>query len=143
MIAMDIQLPPHIPSACVAQAAEDYRVPAIFLLAIIKQESKGDPGAIGYNKDGSIDVGAAQLNSRSWIPYFQKKYGIPPEALTEICQAVRAQAYALKKESMRPSCGGDFWCAVGWYHSSDPALKQKYIRLVQAAMDGIVKRGKF
>src|SRR3546814_745161 len=94
-----IVLPERIPANCLNNAAQRYKVPSIALLAIMKQESNGRVGVIGKNKNGSRDIGPAQLNTSSWAKYMVEKHNIPISELRDnMCQALMAQAYALRYE---------------------------------------------
>jgi len=145
-----IVLPAHIPALCVSLAARRYQVPSMALVAILKQESGGKTGIVSTNKNGSKDYGPAQLNDRSWGRYMQEKYGISLDSLTNnMCQAVMAQAYALRYEWNRcvdrkgKKGGADIWCAIAWYHSPTPAHQEKYVRSVYRHYQDIMERGGF
>lgn len=147
-VPRQIQLPPHIPAQCVADAAARYDVPAVALLAIMKVESGGRVGnhVVGKNTDGSEDWGPAQVNSRSWGKVMVERFGIPKsELLTNMCQALMVQSYALRSEWdwCRRSGKGDIWCAIGKYHSPTQKFQEIYIRKVWAAYQSILSRGVF
>lgn len=147
-----VTLPDRIPAGCVYEAANDYRLNPLIFLAILKVESNGRPGAIGRNTNGSIDIGPGQFNSRSWAPLFVNRFNIPAERLlNDMCQAVRAMAYALRTEIN--NVRGDVWLGVGNYHVGFPgtaareravaAERQKYIGLVHGAHVKMITTGKF
>jgi len=145
-----IVLPTHIPALCVSLAARRYQVPSMALVAILKQESGGKTGIVSTNKNGSKDYGPAQLNDRSWGRYMQEKYGISLDSLTNnMCQAIMAQAYALRYEWNRcidrkgDKGGADIWCAIAWYHSPTPMYQEKYVRSVYKHYQDIMERGSF
>jgi hypothetical protein len=143
--ASAIALPARLPAACIVQSANDYALPAILMTSIIYVESRGR-SVIGHNKNGSLDIGVAQHNTRSWVPYFRDRYGIKPQTLLDSpCQSIRAQAYALRSELNNPECRGvDLWCAVGRYHSPrNHVLRQIYTEKVQKAMIKMLRTGKF
>ena len=140
-----IVLPNHLPAWCIVQAAQDYALPAEVLVAIVKTES-GGRSVVTRNANGSLDYGVAQINSASWIPYFEREFGISRESLVRSpCQAMRAQAYVLRKEMNSRECGGvDLWCAVGRYHApNNLALRQIYVPKVQAALRKLLATGRF
>ncbi|WP_155301251.1 lytic transglycosylase domain-containing protein [Cupriavidus necator] len=141
-----IMLPAHIPAKCVADAAARYDVPAVALLAIMKVESGGRIGVVGQNTDGSEDWGPAQVNSRSWGRIMVERFGIPKsELLTNMCQALMVQGYALRSEWdwCRRTGRGDIWCAIGKYHSPTAKYQEIYIRKVWGAYQSILSRGVF
>lgn len=140
-----VVLPPHLPAECFLTAAADYVLPAKVLVAMIKVES-GGRNVIGQNSNGTQDLGAAQLNTASWVPYMQRRYGIPPAALVHnVCQSIRVMAYALRFEMNHRSCGGvDVWCGVGRYHSPNNLANQSvYIPKVQRALLRIEQTRRF
>lgn len=145
MPAAHISLPPHIPAACVAQAASDYKIPEMLLLSIIKVESGGKTDAVNVNNNGSLDIGITQLNSRSWVPYMAQKYGIEPKSLLgNACQAIRVSAYVVKRESMTDQCRGDWWCAAGRYHApNNQQFQYTYKSKLWTAWNEILKKGAF
>jgi soluble lytic murein transglycosylase-like protein len=51
-----------------------YQVPMIYVLKLIEKESNWNSKTIGYNENGTYDVGLVQVNSQ-YIEYFQQKYG--------------------------------------------------------------------
>lgn len=141
----EISLPAHIPAACVAQSAADYKIPEMLLLSIMKVESDGKTQAVNANSNGTLDIGITQLNTASWVPYMNQKYGIRPHTiLNDPCQAIRAAAYVVKKESFSRQCSGDWWCAAGRYHSpNNPQLQYIYKTKLHNAWNSILKRGSF
>lgn len=141
-----IVLPAHLPADCFIAAGRDYDVPPEVLVAIVRFESRGRNGAVGRNTDGTRDLGVAQHNTASWVPYFQKHYGIQPEDLRlSPCQSVRAAAYSLRWEQNRKECrGASIWCGVGRYHSpGNLALRRTYVAGVQSALSQMLETGRF
>lgn len=139
-------VPERIPVACVKAAGDDYRVPHLLLLAILKQESNARPGAIGRNRNGTYDIGPAQMNTASWVPYFAKRYGISPQALAyDMCQAIRAMAYAIRTEANTRVCNGEvLWCGVGRYHApNDARARSAYIIGVSDKLKRMMQTGRF
>lgn len=140
-----MSVPGRIPVACIKTAGVDYQVPQLLLLAILKQESDARP-AISRNRNGSYDIGPAQLNTGSWVPYFSKKYGIKPEALAyDMCQAIRAMAYAIRTEANTKTCKGEvLWCGVGRYHApNNPQASQRYVVGVSEKLNRMITTGRF
>lgn len=144
-----VVLPAHLPSACFIRAARDYMVPELVLAAMVKVES-GGRSVVGNNRDGSQDLGVAQHNTRSWVPYFERKYGISrSELLNNPCQSIRAQAYTLRHEWNHRRCAlmpvqEGVWCAVGRYHApNNQRLAQVYVQKVQKAYLDMLTAGRF
>lgn len=141
-----VELPKRIPPHCVLTAARDYTIPEGIILAVLKQESGGQVGLVRANANGSFDVGPAQINSSSWLPYFQSRYGVRVETLTnDMCTALRAQAYVLRREANSPACRGKpIWCAVGRYHApGNSALQSSYVLNVARKLGHMLQTGKF
>lgn len=144
--AVYVTLPERIPAHCVNNAANRYKVPEMALLAILKQESGGRTGIVGNNKNGSKDYGPAQFNDRSWGKYMREKYGITLSQLNnDMCQAITAQAYALRSEWNRCIKKGDqsIWCAIALYHSPTKRFQDRYVKGVWSHYQNMVKTGKF
>ena len=79
---------------CIAQASSRYTVPELLLHAIITVEG-GRTGKVVKNKNGSLDMGLAQINT-SWLEYFSK-FGITADHLIyNSCTNVQASAYILR-----------------------------------------------
>lgn len=138
-------LPDRLPAGCIQSAADDFGLPATLLLAMIKVESNGH-SAVSRNANGTWDVGVAQHNTSSWVPYFERKYGITAQQLaSDACQSVRAQAYVLRREVNSRECAGvDLWCAVGRYHApGNPQARQTYLYKVRAALHQMLATGRF
>ena len=143
---VSIKLPDHIPAECVANAANRYDVPSTAILAVLKQESGGRVGITSKNTNGSVDLGPAQLNDRSWGKTMQTKFGISRHALVNnMCQALMAQAYALRSEwdGCRRDGKPSIWCAIGRYHSRTPKYQSIYIRNVWQKYQSMTTRGAF
>lgn len=142
-----IKLPDRIPAQCVKAAAERYQVPEMAMLAILRQESGGRTGVVGKNTDGSLDYGPAQFNSNSWARYMRERYGISTAQLTnDMCQALMAQAYALRWEwnrCIKQRRQTSIWCAVAFYHSRTKEKQRIYIQNVWRQHQRIIGTGKF
>lgn len=144
-----VVLPNRLPAQCILNSAADYRVPSLVLVAMIKTESGGKSVA-SRNRNGSYDVGVAQHNTGSWVPYLEKKYGITAQdLLSSPCQSIRAQAYALRYEMNNKKCKDlpwdrAVWCGVGRYHApGNVALANVYLNKVYAAYMGLIRSGRF
>jgi len=145
-IVHPIYLPTRIPASCVLSAAQRYDIAPMAILAVLKQESGGRTGVVSKNKNGSKDYGPAQFNDQSWGKYMREKYGISLASLTHnMCQAIMAQAYALRYEwnrcikKSRPT----IWCAIANYHSPTKKYQDIYVRNVWKQHQQILAKGKF
>jgi soluble lytic murein transglycosylase-like protein len=140
-----VLLPARLPAACIQGAADDFGLPATILLAMVKVESNGH-SAVTRNANGTWDVGVAQHNTASWVPYFERRYGITAQTLADDpCQSIRAQAYVLRHEiNSRECAGSDLWCAVARYHSPrNVQARQRYLAKVQDALRRMLASGQF
>jgi len=141
-----VDLPPHIPSGCVAEAAQRYVLPQVVLLSIMKVESGGKVGVVGKNTNGTKDYGPAQLNSNSWAKVMTQKFGISVDEMTNnMCQALMSQAYAIRSEwnGCIQSGNPDVWCAVARYHSPTKKYQAIYVNKVWIASQNMVRDGRF
>ncbi|PLC40339.1 lytic transglycosylase [Ralstonia pickettii] len=114
---------------CFEQAGTYQGVNPTVLRAIVWFESKGDPGAIHRNADGSVDIGQAQINSIHFGTL--ARYGVPRHALTDACVNVFVAAWLLKQKMVRH---GNTWRAIGAYHSETPVHRDAYARSIQRVL---------
>ena len=114
---------------CFARAGAYQGVNPMILRAIAWYESKGNPGAVHRNADGSIDVGQAQINSVHFAEL--RRYGVPPGALMDACVNTYVAAWMLKQKMIRY---GNTWHAIGAYHSETPSLRDRYARSIHAVL---------
>lgn len=153
-LPLRLVLPERIPADCVRQTSQDFGVAIPVLLAVLKVESGGRTGIVRSNSNGSFDVGPMQLNSKSWLPYFQARYGVTPQELdTSMCSSLRAGAYVLRTEAQSGPCralaqhhpkGQDVWCAVGRYHAPNSvSLQAGYISRVVGHALRMMASGRF
>lgn len=140
-----IVLPSRLPAQCFMTAAQDYVLPALILVAIVKHESRGRSLSV-VNTNGTVDNGVAGINTASWGRYMQERYGITTNALlSNPCQSIRVMAYALRMEMNHRECAGvDIWCAVGRYHApNNMANRAAYVPKVRQALMRIEQTGRF
>jgi len=79
---------------CAAAAAQYYQVPELLLDSILEQEG-GQLGHYSRNRNGSYDLGPAQINT-SWLPKFAR-FGIGAAPLmNNACTNLYAAAYVLR-----------------------------------------------
>ncbi|MBN3786181.1 lytic transglycosylase domain-containing protein [Burkholderia sp. Ac-20353] len=115
--------------ACFERAAGYQGVNPRILRAIAWFESKGNPGAVHRNADGSIDVGQTQINSVHFGEL--RRYGVPPGALKDACVNIYVAAWMLKRKMVRY---GNTWQAIGAYHSETPQLRDEYARNIHGVL---------
>jgi Transglycosylase SLT domain len=148
----DVVLPAHLPAQCFVQPAQDFRVPEMVLVALVKVESGDGHSKITKNANGTYDLGVAQTNTASWVPYLKKHYGIDPSALAyNACQSIRAAAFVLRMEMNHKTCnssatsqGENIWCGVRRYHApNNKTAAEIYVSKVYKAMMEIAQKGKF
>lgn len=140
-----VVLPRHLPAQCFVQSAADYQVPQMVLVALVKVESDGR-GRVGQNSNGTQDIGVAQHNSATWVPYLKAHFGIQPDALAKNpCQSIRAAAYVLRVEMNHKSCAGvDVWCGLRRYHAPNNRVAgDSYVLKIDAAIKSIILKGSF
>ena len=114
---------------CIDDAAARHQVNAAVLRAIGWQESHLRPDAIGRNANGTVDLGAFQINSVH-LPALAR-YGIAPAALADGCVSAEVAAWHYRRQVSRL---GNTWAAVGAYHSATPALGAAYANRIAAIL---------
>ncbi|MFH5249618.1 lytic transglycosylase domain-containing protein [Burkholderia semiarida] len=106
-------LPLQAGATCFEAAGERYGIDPRLLHAIAIVESRMEPGAVGTNPNGTVDVGLMQINS-SHFPRLQRR-GITREKLTrDPCASVLVGAEILADFIGRH---GYTWRAVGAYNA--------------------------
>jgi hypothetical protein len=120
---------PCVHADCIADAAARHQVNAEVLRAIGWQESRLQPAALGRNANGSIDVGAFQINSVHLTEL--GRYGIGASALTDGCVSAEVAAWHYRHQVDRD---GDSWLAVGDYHSRNPARAAWYANRIASIL---------
>ncbi|MEN3033671.1 MAG: lytic transglycosylase domain-containing protein [Aquificaceae bacterium] len=114
---------------CFERAGSVYGIEPRLLRAIAQVESSMKPWAIGVNKDGSIDIGLMQINSR-WI----KTAGIDKSWLFDPCYSAHFGAMVLRlcMDSFK-----DLKQAVDCYNKGKRASSDsEYVRKVMAIYEG-------
>jgi Transglycosylase SLT domain len=120
-------IPAH--ADCIADAAARHQVNADVLRAIGWQESRLQPAALGRNADGSVDMGAFQINSVHLAEL--ARYGIDRAALADGCVCAEVAAWHYRRQV---DLLGDSWQAVGGYHSHTPARAAWYANQIAAIL---------
>jgi soluble lytic murein transglycosylase-like protein len=99
------------------------------LVAIAEVESGLRADAVGRNRDGSVDLGLMQINSR-WLPEL-RRHGLSATDLMHPCVSVHVGAWVLAQAMQRH---GNTWTAVGAYHAGPGPYRDRYVRRVQQAL---------
>lgn len=115
--------------------AAQYGVNPYVLYSIAHRESRLNPGAIRRNKDGSTDYGLMQINSL-WLPQL-RRYGIQQHHLMDTCTNLHVGAYILADRINR---FGNTWQAIGSYHSTTPARRDRYAAAIAKHLASINAR---
>lgn len=132
-IADSVALTPEYVEGCFDRAAAWAGVHPTLLRAIRSVESRGNAAAVGWNRNGTYDVGLMQINS-SW--YAQ---GLRPwwSGLGHPCVNVAAAAWILRQ------CVDDHgytWNAVGCYHAGSGWRQREKARLAARRYIGKIHR---
>jgi soluble lytic murein transglycosylase-like protein len=99
----------HVCAFCFEEAGGKYGVSPQLLWAIAKTESRFNPVAVNYNKNGSFDYGLMQVNS-SWYSELGSQRWM---SLSDACYNVQVGAWILGQCVQRY---GYTWAAVGCYN---------------------------
>ncbi len=123
-VAIAVFLAPSLSKAfCFEQAGSQYGLSPQLLWAICKVESNFNPKALNYNKNGSFDYGAMQINS-CWY----KKLGDDRwQKLSDPCFNVKVGAWIL---SQCVKQHGYTWEAVGCYNARSQSKRAVYANKV-------------
>ena len=120
--------------ACMLASALHYRIPPRVLPAIQRVEG-GVMGKVSQNKDGSVDIGLMQINSRWILPISSMLHQSPAQIATRLalepCFNVAAAAMILRTALDHEH--GNLMRAIGDYHSRTVPLNMAYQRKVLAA----------
>jgi soluble lytic murein transglycosylase-like protein len=114
---------------CLAPAAQRHGVNPQILRAILWVESGMRADVVNHNRNGSMDVGMAQINSIHFPELAQ--WGITPQKLLDPCVATHVAAWHLKRGLLKH---GNTWFGVAAYHSTTPEHNLRYQQLVQRAL---------
>lgn len=112
--------------ACVKEAAQANHIPVSLFFAVLRTEG-GQVGQIHMNRNGSYDMGPAQINS-IWLPVLAKS-GITREmVLNNACLNISIGAWILGQsmDGVSPRNPEVFWQHVGDYNSHTPELNHEY-----------------
>lgn len=117
-------------AGCIKGAAQGRSWLEITLWGLRDQEG-GWAGGEVRNGNGSHDLGPMQINSW-WVPRLADKTGAAPSdvrrwLVSDICYNVGAARWIFLTAL---NATGDYWSAVGAYHSPSPARARRYARRV-------------
>lgn len=123
---------------CIDSAAAYHGVNPYVLRAIGWHESRLRPDAVSRNSNGTIDIGAFQINSIHLRELSQ--YGIGEKGLKDGCVAAYVGAWHYRKQIREY---GNTWAAVGAYHSRTPARQAWYANQIAAILMkwGVMPKG--
>lgn len=124
------------PDRCVAPAAEHHGVNPSILRAILSIESGMRADVVSRNKNGSVDLGIAGINSIHFNDL--AKHGITPQKLMDPCVSTYVAAWKLSKHMAR---FGNTWYGVAAYHSKTPYFNARYQVLLhnQLVRQGVIQ----
>jgi hypothetical protein len=114
---------------CIDDAAARHQVNATVLRAIGWHESRLQPQALGRNANGSIDIGAFQINSVHLSEL--GRYGIQRADLSDGCTSADVAAWHYRRQIDR---FGNGWQAVGAWHSLTPGRTHWYANRIAAIL---------
>jgi len=129
LIALALARIPAVHADCIDDAAARHRVNAAVLRAIGWQESRLQPQALHRNANGSIDIGAFQINSVHLSEL--GRYGIQRADLADGCTSADVAAWHYRRQIDR---FGNGWQAVGAWHSLTPARAHGYADRIAAIL---------
>jgi hypothetical protein len=121
---------------CVSQAAKQYPGASPWMLKTLLAVEGGQIGTIRKNTDGSYDLGPMQINTIH-VPTIYRQLGITARELVfNACKNIFAGAWLLSGH-MKDS-DGQYWLAMGNYHSKTPSRRAIYLRKVGEAYTRLV-----
>lgn len=124
-------LPPSRPlpadlKSCALAAARRYHVHEQLFLAVLATEG-GRVGQIVRNRNGSYDMGPAQINSIH-LPELARLGITRDQVINDGCLNLQIGAWILARalDGQSPSNPGEFWRRVGNYNSATPTHNVTY-----------------
>ncbi len=118
---------------CFEEAGEKHGVSPQLLWAIAKTESRFDPSAINYNRNGSFDYGLMQVNS-SWYGALGHERWM---SLGDACYNVQVGAWILSRCVQRY---GYTWTAVGCYNAFSDDKRAAYANRIYRVLEAAARR---
>jgi soluble lytic murein transglycosylase-like protein len=129
-----------VPIECINTAAITYQVPATLIISILKTEN-GKNGLASENKDGSIDYGPMQINSR-WLNKIAHFGYTQSDIQFNPCKNIAVGTWILSQNIAE---GKNLWNGVGNYHSHTFELNKSYnyhIRNFHNRLENIINNSK-
>lgn len=122
--------------ACISIAAQKYEIPPPILRAIYRVEG-GKIGMANKNDNGSYDLGVMQINT-IWLDELSKNTGENEQSLVhklknDPCYNVSTASWILSNHLSTTK--GDYYKAVGYYHSKTPKYFNRYIKKIEKALN--------
>lgn len=115
-----------VPLNCINTMANEYKIPAKLIISVLNVE-QGKIGLVSKNKNGSIDLGPMQINSRWWPKLY--RYNITPhDVLYKPCVNIRVGAWILARSIVD---GNNILDGVGNYNSHTPLYNHTYTQRVR------------
>lgn len=126
---------------CIVQEAKRQGIAPIKIATVLRVEG-GRVGMFSLNSNGTYDIGPMQINTVH-LKDLSRLYGLAKESVAQLlaydgCFNVAVGAWMLRKRT--DEVNGDFWRAIGRYHSKTPSKAGAYIRKAQAALNDIMAR---
>ena len=111
---------------CINQAAYEQHIPAKLIISVLNVE-RGKIGTATRNKNGSVDLGPMQVNSRWWPELYQ--YNITPHDVQyNPCINLRVGAWILARSI---ASGQNLLEGVGNYNSHTPFYNHSYTQKIR------------
>ena len=120
---------------CFEEAGRLYNISPFLLWSITKVESNFQPNAINWNRNGTYDYGAMQINSSWYATLGHERWNM----LGDPCMNVKVGAWILAQCIVRH---GYNWQAVGCYNSAKKENRDRYARKVHAVITRYGKTAK-
>lgn len=117
-------------AACIQTAVQSFQIPELPLWIILDVE-RGTLGKVSGNTNGSYDIGPMQINS-TWLPRLAKLGVTEDRLLNDLCTNIYVGAWVFTHEYRR--FNGDVGKAIAHYHSPTPRHQQRYLGLIQGAI---------
>jgi len=108
---------------CIHSAAICFQINPLLIKAIILKESGNNPNAVNKNKNGTIDMGIMQINSRH-LNTFSRMGITRNELMSNRCTNIFSGSWLLSETIKK---NGYSWSSVGNYHSSTPIYHDPYV----------------
>ncbi|GAB4262159.1 MAG: lytic transglycosylase domain-containing protein [Deferrisomatales bacterium] len=135
-LAAAVGAAPRARGFCFEEAARLYDLPPLLLRTIAEHESRLDPDAAGWNRDGSVDVGLMQINSW-WEDRLGRERWIA--VCTDPCYNVKVGAWiladCLRRHGYTPE-------GIGCYNAVSSPKRHAYSkRIVDDLLEKLTRTG--